>query len=128
MAKEKEKPKSQTSSESNGLNLVTAAQAGELVGKSPGFMAGRAKRGASLPEEAARVGRSVFYRKEDVLKWWETAQHEKITRGRRSKLPEGVKSRASVMLLDDEWEVFQKAKGEETTVDFVRAAILAAIA
>ena len=126
--KKKEKQEAQTAPQENGLELVTAAQAGELIEKSAGYMAGRAKRGASLPVEAARVGRSVFYRKEDVLQWWETAQHEKITRGRRSNLPEGVKSRASVMLLDDEWEAFQNAKGEMTTVDFVREAVLAAIA
>jgi len=127
MAKEKEQPEATPEVPEVKLELVTAAQAGELVGKSAGFMAGRAKRGVSLPPEAARVGRSVFYRISDVKAWWETAQHEKISRGRRSNLPEGVKSRASVMLLDDEWEAFQAAKGDETTVDFVRACILANI-
>jgi hypothetical protein len=129
MAK-KEKTEAAPDTKANGTpahDLVTAAQAGELIGKSPGYMAGRAKRGATLPQEAARVGRSVFYEKQDVLDWWETAQHEKVSRGRRSNLPEGVKSRASVMLLDDEWEAFQNAKGDQTTVDFVRAAVLAAI-
>ena len=82
-------------------SLVTAAQAGVLVGRSAGFFSSRAKRGVSLPKEAARVGRQVFYEIDDITAWWEIAQHEKVSRGRRSNLPEGVKSRASVMLLDE---------------------------
>lgn len=108
-------------------SLVTAAQAGALVGRSPGFFSGRAKRGVSLPKEAARVGRQVFYEIDDVAKWWETAKDEKVTRGRRSNLPEGVKSRASLMLLDEEWEKLHAAKGDSTIVDFVREAVLKAI-
>ena len=63
----------------------------------------------------------------DMTAWWETAQHEKVSRGRRSNLPEGVKSRASVMLLDEEWERLHAAKGDATIVDFVREAVLAVI-
>ena len=107
--------------------FVTAAQAGELCGKSAGFFTGRMKRGATLPPIHAAVGRSVLYKRAEVLEWWETAQHEKVSRGRRSNLPEGVKSRASVMMLDEEWETVQGAKGEMTTVDFIRKCVCEAV-
>ena len=107
--------------------FVTAAQAGELCDKSAGFFTGRMKRGATLPPIHAAVGRSVLYKRAEVLEWWETAQHEKVSRGRRSNLPEGVKSRASVMMLDEEWETVQAAKGDMTIVDFVRKCVCEAV-
>jgi hypothetical protein len=108
-------------------DFVTAAQAGELCGKSAGFFAGRAKRGATMPPIHAAVGRSVLYKRAEVLEGWETAKHEKVSRGRRSNLPEGVKSRASVMMLDEEWEKVAAVKGDLTIVDFVRKCVCDAI-
>lgn len=108
-------------------DFVTAAQAGELCGRSAGFFTGRGKRGATLPPIHAAVGRSVLYKRSEVLEWWETARHEKVSRGRRSNLPEGVKSRASVMMLDEEWETVQANKGDMTTVDFVRKCVCEAV-
>ena len=105
-------------------DLVTAAQAGPRIGRSPGFFASRKQRGASLPEPVANVGRQTFYEMEDVEAWWEEAQYEPISRARTSNLPEGVRSRASVMLLDDEFDALKVARGDSTVVDFVRELIL----
>ena len=127
--KENEQPKAAPETEEVQVHdLVTAAEAGELCGKSGGYFSARAKRGASLPPVAASAGRSVFYERKAVLKWWEVAQHEKVSMGRRSNLPEGVKSRASVMLLDEEWEALKALKPQSmTNVDFIREALVSMI-
>jgi len=129
MAKSKEQPvETPEAIEAPEFDLVTAAQGGEMCGKSAGFFTARAKRGASLPEVAASAGRSVFYKRSDVESWWEIAKEEKVTRGRRSNLPDGVKSRASVMLLDEEWEAIKAVKADGVTiVDFVREVMLGLI-